>query len=58
MGGSSVPKRDFLKRNQGNRTVVNTNIMKSENKTKQYKYYADNFVRGSNQNNNKSQNEK
>jgi hypothetical protein len=34
MGGSSVPKRDFLKRNQGNRTVVNTNIMKTENKTK------------------------
>ena len=48
MGGSSVPKRDFLKRNQGNRTVVNTNIMKSENKTKYYKYYADNFDRGSN----------
>jgi hypothetical protein len=50
MGGSSVPKRDFLKRNQGNRTVVSTNRLKSENKTKQYKYYADNFDRGSNQN--------
>jgi hypothetical protein len=34
MGGSSAPKRDFLKRNTGNKSSVGTNRLKSENKNK------------------------